>query len=804
MAARTHQRGAPLLCMVLPAHCLLLLLLLNQLPQASAAVAVASTSLLVNPTLPLAPVYKFSTNGGNISGSMPVGWIDDTAWAGAAAQIKYSPLSGAACGGWSPCLKASMSGKTMQVGQRVKLPTGKAYRLSIWVRAQLPAGSTALGISAALNLRLFGAPYTVFAQNSAIIKTGWTQLLIEYGKLPGTAAKAGQPADAYFLLAATGPGTLYIAMASLQPATEQNLLRNSQFSTGSTYSLTLNGGNISGTMAERWSDMSSWGGAAINIRYTPQMGAACAGQQSCMQARVGGSFMQLGQFVTLKSGAYYRLRVLLRATPLPGTKLNGAVMALHFRMAAAPYTVYAQANVLATPTWQEVTIPVVQLPPRVNDIGAVFVVVAGGPAVIQVASASLVQLTGSAYTQPATPIQTPSTVPVPRDYFCLHSIFLFQNTSQTLPYGWPILDFGTFRTWDSGLAWWDIQYFKRGVFDWRRSDYVIQQATARKQKVMFTLGKTPMWASRNPTRPALFCTGCGDPPKNLSDWTAFITQLARRYKGRIQYYELWNEPDYQAENGFFWGTPADLVKLERAAAAVLAREDPAAKLLLPAMYTYDNAYWLNRYLAAGGGKNTQGMAWHAYIAAPEAAAGVVQTIRNVLNNYGLGSLDLYMTEGGLNVNKTKADGLRSAGWLARTMIMQWGIGSKTSCWYAYNQVESYEGMVQQLKNGTNDPSRLDEGGMAYRQVMKWMVGARMMSLGARTDGVWQAPLLRSAAATTATQPARSWIVWNPKGNAPYTVPVGWKATKSQHVVTGAISTIKSGVLTVGTLPVLIW
>ena len=95
---------------------------------------------------------------------------------------------------------------------------------------------------------------------------------------------------------------------------------------------------------------------------------------------------------------------------------------------------------------------------------------------------------------------------------------------------------------------------------------------------------------------------------------------------------MWNEPDIQGPEGFYNGSPDSLVKLEVAAAAALAQEDPKALLLTPAMSGGNGATqlaWLGRYLKAGGGKYAHAVGWHAYVAAPEAAVNGVEAVRQV-------------------------------------------------------------------------------------------------------------------------------------------------------------------------------
>ncbi len=67
-----------------------------------------------------------------------------------------------------------------------------------------------------------------------------------------------------------------------------------------------------------------------------------------------------------------------------------------------------------------------------------------------------------------------------------------------------------------------------------------------------------------------------------------------------------------------------------ATARALAKEDPDAVLLMPGVHDAMDAIalrWLNRYLAAGGGQQADGVAWHSYTAAPEDKIAGVASLR---------------------------------------------------------------------------------------------------------------------------------------------------------------------------------
>ncbi len=123
----------------------------------------------------------------------------------------------------------------------------------------------------------------------------------------------------------------------------------------------------------------------------------------------------------------------------------------------------------------------------------------------------------------------------------------------------------------SGATWLriDVQWSEleevAGQTHWSRLDRVVDAARARDLKVLGILGTMATWA-----RPAGQNWRYG--PSTATDRTRFAqfaTAAARRYAGRIDHWEIWNEPNLQGS----WAPRAD----PAAYAALLAATYPAVK-----------------------------------------------------------------------------------------------------------------------------------------------------------------------------------------------------------------------------------
>ena len=99
----------------------------------------------------------------------------------------------------------------------------------------------------------------------------------------------------------------------------------------------------------------------------------------------------------------------------------------------------------------------------------------------------------------------------------------------------------------ANFAWIDIEP-RPGEFHWEYVDHQVEEARRRGLEVFAYTGLTPDWAlpPEAPKQPGI---GYRFPPAEsyAPQFEAFFRTLAERYRGRVKYYEFWNEP-----NGCGW------------------------------------------------------------------------------------------------------------------------------------------------------------------------------------------------------------------------------------------------------------
>jgi polysaccharide biosynthesis protein PslG len=111
---------------------------------------------------------------------------------------------------------------------------------------------------------------------------------------------------------------------------------------------------------------------------------------------------------------------------------------------------------------------------------------------------------------------------------------------------------------------------------------------------------TPGWIAASPSNPP--------DPRSFS---AFVSAFARRYRARLDVYELWNEPDLSR---YWTGGAQDYVRdvLLPGSRAVKAN-DPGARIVLGGTGSA-NASWFNEIYRFGGGRSFDVLEYHDYSA----------------------------------------------------------------------------------------------------------------------------------------------------------------------------------------------
>ncbi|HEY3078480.1 MAG TPA: hypothetical protein VGM69_01095 [Chloroflexota bacterium] len=161
--------------------------------------------------------------------------------------------------------------------------------------------------------------------------------------------------------------------------------------------------------------------------------------------------------------------------------------------------------------------------------------------------------------------------------------------------------FDSARADELGVAW------SRVLFPWQRvqrtgphewwpaiiDDY-LNEEVRRGRELVGVLVNTPDWAATSTAR------AYTSPPRNLdrpvddpeNDWAAYVRRTTSAYRGRVDTWIVWNEPDVwdPQHPGYTWsGTVEEFYRLQKVAYRAARLGNPEAKVLLPGL-----TYWWDR------------------------------------------------------------------------------------------------------------------------------------------------------------------------------------------------------------------
>lgn len=178
-----------------------------------------------------------------------------------------------------------------------------------------------------------------------------------------------------------------------------------------------------------------------------------------------------------------------------------------------------------------------------------------------------------------------------------------------------------FRWVKQEIPWREVEGHGKGAWHWSVTDRMMEQIDAHGLKVIVRLGSQPAWASKT-VLPEI------SPPDNLQDFYDYVYAVANRYKGRVEAYQIWNEPNLAREWGARPPNPAEYVELLKTGYQAVKAADPQAIVIsagLAPTTRHDaeampDIYFVQGMYDAGGAAYFDALGVHAagYKSPPEA------------------------------------------------------------------------------------------------------------------------------------------------------------------------------------------
>jgi len=162
-----------------------------------------------------------------------------------------------------------------------------------------------------------------------------------------------------------------------------------------------------------------------------------------------------------------------------------------------------------------------------------------------------------------------------------------------------------------GTKWSVVEKIKG---DFNYSDKQILLAKKAGFQILGSLDKTPRWASTAPSGERRFWSY---PPENMDDWENYVFNIVSHYKGVIDYWEVWNEPD---SDGFLkvpgilgsGRKPEVYVELLKRAYRAARRANPDAVIVGGVATGHPPSRWLKQIFDKGALAYVDVVSFHHY------------------------------------------------------------------------------------------------------------------------------------------------------------------------------------------------
>lgn len=247
---------------------------------------------------------------------------------------------------------------------------------------------------------------------------------------------------------------------------------------------------------------------------------------------------------------------------------------------------------------------------------------------------------------------------------------------------------------NAGVQWgreeftWDVIEPSQDVYSWDTYDAVVDAYENEGVHMLGLLTYSSSWASSNP--------GSDDSefyPPDITAWEEYVTEVATRYAGRVNAWEIWNEPNM---DGAWKGTTAEYAELLTTAANAIHSANPDAKVVLGGLSGADTSFLNELYDELSDVSIIDVVAIHPYRVigsdfnyAPESIADGLNMLTNdiynikaVMRAHGQVGVPLWLTEVGWTTDSTGVSEDTQARYLMRLYSIALSIKNvKKVFWY---------------------------------------------------------------------------------------------------------------------------
>jgi hypothetical protein len=208
---------------------------------------------------------------------------------------------------------------------------------------------------------------------------------------------------------------------------------------------------------------------------------------------------------------------------------------------------------------------------------------------------------------------------VPEDFFGMTPYQQYDMTTEDF----ELLDeLGV--TWQRRTCRWSGLEPRPGEWDFSSWDAYVDDSKAAGKKLIAILAYDIPWIFNGKT--ARDRIG----PEELPHYLNYVETVAARYKGRIDAYEIWNEPNML---DYFWkGSDDEFFTMTKAAAQVIRRTDPGATILAGSLWRVPGGF-TRKLFKSGVMEYADALSFHPYAVNPRGAVKLYDKLAKLLKEF---------------------------------------------------------------------------------------------------------------------------------------------------------------------------
>lgn len=247
--------------------------------------------------------------------------------------------------------------------------------------------------------------------------------------------------------------------------------------------------------------------------------------------------------------------------------------------------------------------------------------------------------------------------------------------------------------WTRIVIGWDSVEKEKGRFDWARHDSTLDALLRFDITPFVTLTRgNPIYTGvgryDDPTLAAIYGTSPAPPvdPDGQKAWLNFVGAAINRYKNRIRYWEVWNEPNHRK----YWGAPPngkDYGNLLRVTVEKIRELHPDAKIIAGSTAGIRPEF-TDQYLSRCDPELIDIVSFHNYGNRPEERVYRIPEFKKVLDKYKPG-LEIWQGECGI-ASQSRTTGWRGTGPWGLAIQAKWLLRqSFVDTWFCHATLSNY-------------------------------------------------------------------------------------------------------------------